>query len=299
MSEAPKEDGRTDVDMDSVMRRLKKLLALATDSAAAPGEAENAMRMAQSLMKKHKVTNLGMAQSEIGEHMTQSSKATTPPPYESALLWELGRGFGAKHYWQPGRGPKGMRDKGYWFIVAEKGNLDLIKYAYEVVMRQLVAARSKYVAELPAHWTRPRKAADGDAFAMAFVSALRKKITDFTGQDPLIQQAIASSIQAATGGRVLERPEIKWSDAAIIKGKEAGEKASLHRSVSAGPKPKKFEKTKTTPAYEREGQGDLYRVWSDGTTQLAEEAAHRHMSDDYMLIMAVSEEDARSTVAAL
>lgn len=298
MSTADKEDGKT-TDMDSVMRRLKKLLALATDPAAAPGEAENAMRMAQNLMKKHKVSNAEMASSEIGEHMTQSTKATTPPPYESALLWELCRGFGAKHYWTPGRGPKGMRDKGYWYIVAEKSNLELIKYAYEVVMRQLTSSRSKYVAGLPEYWTRPRKAADGDAFGMAFVSALSKKIVDFTGQDPLIATAIATRVQDVTQGRVAKRVEIKWSSEAIIKGKEAGEKASLHRSVGAGPKPKKVEKTRTTPAYDREGAGDLYRVWPDGTTQLAEEAAYGHMSDDYVLIMAVSEDDARSTVAAL
>ncbi len=45
-----KEDGKQTTDPAVIMRRLKNLLALATNPAAAPGEAENAMRMAQALM---------------------------------------------------------------------------------------------------------------------------------------------------------------------------------------------------------------------------------------------------------
>ena len=237
MNTTPKEDGTTEVNMDSILRRLKKLLALATDPAAAPGEAENAMRMAQALMRKHKVSNLEMATSEIGETMFQSTKATAPPVHENALMWQLMRAFGAKFFWMSGRGPKGMRDKGYYAVVAEKGNCELIKYAFEVVMRQMNKARASYVATMPTYWTRPRKAADADAFCVAFVHALAKKITDFSGQDPLITQAIANRVTEATKhGKRIEMKPIQWSSRAIEEGTAAGEKATLHRSVSSGPK---------------------------------------------------------------
>lgn len=54
--------------------------------------------------------------------------------------------------------------------------------------------------------------------------------------------------------------------------------------------------TRQTPAYEASGEGDLYRVWSDGTTQMVEDGApYSWMSDDYELVLAASAEDAGST----
>lgn len=48
-------------DMDKVLNRVKKLLALAADSAASEGERDNALRMAHNTLAKH---NLSMAQVE-------------------------------------------------------------------------------------------------------------------------------------------------------------------------------------------------------------------------------------------
>lgn len=232
MNDTTKTDGAAP-DMDAILRRLKKLLALATDPAATPGEAENAMRMAQNMMAKHKVSNIAMAASEVGEVMFQSTKATTPPVHENALLWELMRAFGARFFWMSGRGAKGARDKGFYAVVAEKSNCELIKYAFEVVMRQMNKARATYVASMPSHWTRPQKATDADAFCVAFVHALGKKITDFSGQDPLITQAIATRVETATSGKKIEMKKVVWSSRAIAEGTAAGEKATLHRSVGS------------------------------------------------------------------
>ncbi len=65
---------------EGTMRRLRKLLTLASDPAAAPGEAANAMRMAQALMAKHGVTDGDITREQIGEFMFKSTKAVTPPP---------------------------------------------------------------------------------------------------------------------------------------------------------------------------------------------------------------------------
>lgn len=222
----------TTSDRDGAMRRLKKLLALAMDPAAAPGEAANAMRMAQSLMTKHNVTEGAIAASEIDEFSYQSTKAATPPPWENALLWVIGKAFGCRHYWTGGRGPKGAREKGYWKIVGEKHKLELIQYAFDVVRRQMINARAKFVATLPEWQTRPVKAAQGDAFGLAFVKALEEKIVVFAQNDPLIAKAIDEHIKRICTGKPLKNAAVRWTSDAEAAGRAAGATASLHRPMS-------------------------------------------------------------------
>lgn len=235
MNDTTKEDGRTEVNMDAIMRRLKKLLALAMDPAAAPGEAENAMRMAQKLMAAHGVTDGAIASSEIDEFRYQSTKAATPPPWEGALLAQLARAFGSRCYWEPGRGFRGARDKGYWVVLAHKPQLEMIQYAFDVLRRQLISERAKFVATLPAHWTRPRKADEGDTFGMAFIRKLSEKISAYADQPEAVTRALEARIRERTGGHVLKRRNLNGSWAATEAGAAAGAKASLHRATGGRP----------------------------------------------------------------
>lgn len=51
--------------------------------------------------------------------------------------------------------------------------------------------------------------------------------------------------------------------------------------------------TYETKAYTDKGEGDLFRVWPDGTVQMVDDGApHSWMSDDYALVLAASHEDA-------
>jgi hypothetical protein len=59
-------------------------------------------------------------------------------------------------------------------------------------------------------------------------------------------------------------------------------------------------KSWTTPAFSAKGDGDLFRVWADGTTQMVEDGApYTWMSDDYALVLAASEEDASTSWVSL
>jgi hypothetical protein len=222
---------------ENVMRRLKKLLAMAMDSRANPGEAENAMRMAQKLMAAHNITDGALAASEVDEFAYESSKGDVPNPWESALLHLLARAFGCKHYWVPGFGYRkpGYRNFGHWHVVAEKAKLELIRYAFDVVRRQMLSERSKFVASLPEYYTRPQKAAQGDAFGLAFVQELGKKITTLTDQDPRVVQAIEDHVQRICKGNVVKKKAaVAWTDDAREAGREAGAKANLHRPMNGG-----------------------------------------------------------------
>lgn len=218
---------------EGTMRRLKKLLALAMDSAAAPGEAENAMRMAQNLMRKHAITDGAIASSEIDEFTYASTKAVKPPPWEGRLLSELARAFGSRHYWNPGTGPRGYRIKGHWTVLAHKPQLEMISYAFDVLRRQLMSARSKHVAALPEYWSRPRKADEGDAFGLAFVDALAKKISDYADQDAAITKALADRVQSETGGHKVHTRNPSATDASRQAGAAAGAQANLHRATGS------------------------------------------------------------------
>jgi hypothetical protein len=224
MTQSPADEG--------VMRRIQKCLALAMDPAAAPGEAENALRMAQNMMKKYGVTDGQIASSQIGEFLIQGSKATTPCPWETDLAWLICHAFGSKLMWSEGYGPKGARTKGWFTFVAHKPQLEMIKYAYELVRRQLVAERTKFVASLPEYWTRPRKAREGDEFGRGFVAALRKKVSDYANPEGL-QKALEDRIEERTGGRKSKDvKEKRGSREAYFGGADKGQHATLNRGVA-------------------------------------------------------------------
>jgi Protein of unknown function (DUF2786) len=219
---------------DGVMRRLKKLLAMAMDGRGNSAEAENAMRMAQKLMAAHGLSEGALAASEVDEFRVATTRADTPPSWESALLHQVCRAFGARFCWSPGAGPKGCRAKGSYIVIAPKVQLELIKYATEVLRRQLIKARAEYVAGLPVGWTRPRKAQEGDAFGIGFAHALSKKISDYVG-DAAVAEAIKLRYDGLVEGRKAKQKKLDNPDPiteARAAGASAAAQASLHRAMN-------------------------------------------------------------------
>lgn len=214
---------------EATLRRLKKLLAMAMDGRGNQAEAENAMRMAQKLMAAHGLTEGALAASEVGETAYVSSKTKIPPPYESAILRVLKKAFGIRHYWTPSHVHRGC---GSWHIVAPKHQLELVRYTFDVVRRQLLKARATFVATLPAHQGRMEKAAQGDAFGIAFVEELEKKILDFANLDPAIEQALEAHVDRICGGNKVKRTsKVTWTHGAVEAGRAAGTQATLHRPM--------------------------------------------------------------------
>lgn len=222
-------------DKEAILRRLKKLLAMATDGRGNEAEAANAMRMAQKMMAAHGITEGALISEEVGEFEYGSTKAKTPPPWEGQLLSQLCRAFGARCYWSPGVGPKGARSKGHWVVIGHKPQLEMIRYAFDVVRRQPISARAAHVATLPEYWTRPRKATAGDEFGLGFVEALKSKITTYADQDERIKAEVDKRITDRTGGRVIRHAQSSYAGMngdARGAGAAAGASASLHRATT-------------------------------------------------------------------
>jgi hypothetical protein len=231
---------------ENVMRRLKAMLALASDPAAAPGEAENAMRMAQNLMRKYGVTDGAIAQEQIGEFMFKSTKATEPPVWESWLMQEIARAFGARVLWASGRGLLGARDKGHFIVLAPKPHLDMMKYAFELLRKQLVKKRAAFITTLPSYLTRPAKAQEADTFGVGFVENLATKISDYAG-DETVKAALDKRYKEIVQGDLTDEQlallkklrkerkssEFKFGSAeALLQGHAAGKDAHLNRGVT-------------------------------------------------------------------
>jgi len=220
------------------MRKIRKLLALATNEAAAPGEAANAMRQAQAMMAAHGVTDGSLARESIGEVRVQGTRGQRPAIWETALVYLCCSAFGATPLWARGpKGGQGAADNGYWTFLAPRGQVDLVVYAYTVLVRQLLKARADYVAAHSGRewvfFTRVRKAAEADAFCEGFVSRLKAKVIPLELTDAQKAALAAKQLQICGEGAKTTQPSRNGigSLSSQLAGQAAGDKAHFHKAT--------------------------------------------------------------------
>ena len=141
------------------------------------------------------------------------------------------------------RGPKGGQgsgDNGYWTFVAPRPQVEVVVYAYTVLVRQVVAARAQFLKDNDIrlrYETRVRKAAEADAFCEGYVSKLSDKVSPFALDD-----ATRDALKAHVDKLVDPDPDAKpvkatnngqGSWVAVRAGLEAGERAHFHRATTA------------------------------------------------------------------
>lgn len=230
-----------DDNENPVMRKIRKLLALATNEAAAPGEAANAMRQAQKMMKAHNVDHDGMLRESIGEKMVQGTRGQKPAVWENALVWTCCTAFGASPLWARGpKGGQGNAGNGWWIFVAPRSQVELVVYAYTVLCRQLLSARSKFIDEHASEWrylTRVQKAAEADAFCEGFVHRLRNKVTPMDMDDEQ-RLALQNKVKERTNPDPDAKPIVptrngRGSRESQLAGERAGDAAHFHRAATA------------------------------------------------------------------
>lgn len=217
---------------DPILRKIRKCLALAASSV--PGEAEAAMRQAQKLMALHNVDTGTLARAALGQAQVQGTRGARPAIWENTLVWACCNAFGARPLWSSG--PKGgWKDEhnGWWTFIAPKGKVELVVYAYTVLVRQLLKERAKFVAERAQGFTRVQRAADADAFCEAYASRLYNKIID-TELSPQEREALEAEAKARSnpdGKKVVSTNNGQGSLSAAIEGAMAGDKASFYKAA--------------------------------------------------------------------
>ena len=151
---------------EKLLEKLKKLLALAKSDN--PHEAALALQRAQKLMQAYNITQADLALSDIDESVSNywAAGSVNPPRYMLGLLDIIQVAFGVKSIihsgFKPGVGFYGNKDR-----------VELASYTWEVLARQLIAARKNYIGQQNKRIKNKTKTSRGDKFAEGWVLAVR------------------------------------------------------------------------------------------------------------------------------
>jgi len=216
---------------DSVLRRIKKCLALGASSNE--HEAAAAMRQAQKLMAAHNVTLEGLAGSEVQKHAAQAYGQSRVAGWQLKLAALIGRAFGCELYLSRGIvAPVRHGGKPSQIVyIGVAHNAQVAAYTFEVLLRQTLKARAKYMTTLT-YGNRTYKVAAGETFCDGFVSNVARQVSDIA-VSPAHKAAIAARKEQELGpkSKVFNPTHRGRVAGAYEAGREAGADAALHRPM--------------------------------------------------------------------
>lgn len=215
--------------------KIKKCLALAQSSN--PNEAETALRQARKLMQALGLTMDDVRASVVGEVFQRTGKGAL----RRAPTWVIRLGNLVAEAFEcmvlSRRSPEG---NGVVFVGVEPAP-ELAGYAFDVMLRQLTAARKRYLDQLSCA-ARSVARKQGSLFIDGWLYAVHKKIADFAGMD----EETSISVNAYMHKHYPDIPEMKPSReskakfsaaeiAAIQAGLAEGAKSTINRAAAMGP----------------------------------------------------------------
>lgn len=216
---------------DRIMRKIERCLALSASANA--NEAGIALRQAQKLMDEYGLTRLDVVASSIEEKRVDSKSGKTPPNYLMVLASMVAVGFGTEAIYSVRYSRNGYI--GSWCFIGPEGSPRISGYAYTVLQRRLLQDRKQYQDSLPSRLKRTTKIRRADAFAEAWLAAVKKQVIPAspTGET---RQAIEhylsrhhGNLQDLTGRAT---GDLRRHDrAALTAGYEAGLSVQLHQAV--------------------------------------------------------------------
>lgn len=231
-------------DLDKVIRKIQKCLALSKSSNA--GEAAAALRQAQKMMELYNVTAEGLVMSELDVTRANSTACTKPPQWELAMAHLVSQAFRCRLLWLTGVFDNiRNRDiaKGRWEFVGLKHEAQIAAYSMDVLRRQLLKAREAYLKTWVADNYGSRlkdKLAASTAFSEGFVSNIARQVHSIAPHDDSTKDAIEKRVAGLIGGnkkqmKTTAREGGSYSD--YHAGKKAGESATLHRPMGPASSP--------------------------------------------------------------
>lgn len=170
---------------NKILEKIQKCLNLSKSSN--PGEAANALRMAQAMMKKYGVTVAQVGLSEVKESKLKYHKNHVDRPWESDVLSLIEAVFSVRIIinWYKKYYPAELVFYGI------NSQAEVAAYMYEVLMRQLMRDRREFVKTLPRRMTRKHKIEQADIYCEAWVSAVAGKVKDlYQARDSRIDEFV-------------------------------------------------------------------------------------------------------------
>lgn len=213
---------------DTIMRRIKKCLALTSSSNE--HESAAALRQAQKLMAEYGVTTEGLAASEVTAETAKGTAWREPPAWEGRLAALIAEAFACKVVLM--KGHTGVLCS--WEYIGLSHQAQLACYAHQVLQRQIVNSRAKYLTQREDLMSRREKMDAGETFCRSFVAELGSKVRALA-ITPEQKAAVESKLQVLHPALSQYRAPSRGYDAsASAAGARAGRDASLHRPMNGG-----------------------------------------------------------------
>jgi len=240
-------------ELERIIRKIKRCLALS--QSANENEAATAMRHAQALMREHRLTEVDVRLSDVGEVESSASRPTRRPIWDRNLSGVVAAVFGCntlrfKHWCKT---TNRVVERATFVGVTPAQHVAL--YAYEALLAKVTLARKEYAAGVRAGHHRsaysPETAADH--FAVAWVSSVHRKLHALVPRgesDPLLEQAsqgrslvaveaqdkalIEQYLSDKEVGKARKSSAIELDLNAQIAGMLAGSKVDLNAGIATG-----------------------------------------------------------------
>ena len=206
------------MDKEKALDKIKKCLALSRS--ANEHEAAQALKHAQALMAQYGVSESDVALADVGECERKAPK--TAPKWHWALVHLCGRAFGCERWHST------SFTGGRFVFCGIGGRPELAAYAYEVLLRQLKAARRQYIKTALSYMLPGRiKTARADRFCDGWVSKVKSVVQDFARTDAeteLLERYISKKYGefAPAKTRDVKAPFLGFVDYQVGRGVAAG-----------------------------------------------------------------------------
>jgi hypothetical protein len=181
-------------NLDSIMRRVKKLLAIAEDSRGDPNECAAAARMAESIMRKYQIdhadaisvelqTEAAFDTGDVGSTLDPERRSVEAAGWAGRLAVAVAKLYDAQaRYVRTVRYGKTLRFSGY------KVDVEMARYTYLFIVNSMAAASRAYLKD-----TYGAGRAAGEAFRQGYIAAVCSKLAALRREkDAEMQQASSS-----------------------------------------------------------------------------------------------------------
>lgn len=196
-----------------ILDKIKKCLALAK-SATNENEAAAAMRSAQALMEKHRISAEDVDMSNIEERRFAFG-VNRIVNYQAKLLNLIIRAFGVEVVISRSFTGSDVR------FIGVAPQPELAGYCWEVLFSKLKTERSNYVKQQPKQCKRATKVARGDQFALGWIYGVSQQVDEF-------------SLSETESALVAVYKEKHYPDLTDCKGMQRGKKANVGNAISDG-----------------------------------------------------------------
>lgn len=226
------------MNKEKYLAKIKKLLNLAKRSSN-PSESSNAMSQAQNLMRKYNVSLTDVDLMEINEASSKGapSDAQKVPVYMGHLAAVIGFAFGVKFYTTYRYTERVGIPKRVVVFYGPNERPQIAAYAFDVLSRQLVRARSEYIGSMRKGIKAATKTARADTFCESWVSGAYQVLDDFMITEP--EQTLMAAYQqrmqeegGLSSGKLRSSKSCRGKDDAASAGYLAGKNARLNQAVS-------------------------------------------------------------------